>query len=244
MMTLKRRNQTLEAGAERLKTELESARAETEAVKGQLEAEVASSKARNSSTWRLRQENERLQKAEAAWKEKQAYAAGSDGAKMVGMGSATSDDAISATEVQALHAKVRNTPPLLCVLLILVLLVVSERSNFECVRQVAESKLTIDRLEAANEQRNESITALRTELAQARAAERVVRIIHAVQSSIRTEPSLVHYCNEARLDGNLMEIDGSYLRALARRCRLPPKPSAMQPNYHRRAPSCMLLCNQ
>ncbi len=134
MMTLKRRNQTLEAGAERLKTELESARAETEAVKGQLEAEVASSKARNSSTWRLRQENERLQKAEAAWKEKQAYAAGSDGAKMVGMGSATSDDAISATEVQALHAKVRNTPPLLCVLLILVLLVVSERSNFECVR--------------------------------------------------------------------------------------------------------------
>ena len=78
MMTLKRRNQTLEAGAERLKAELDSARAESDSLKGQLEAEVASSKARNSSTWRLRQENERLQKAEAAWKEQQAHGAGGD----------------------------------------------------------------------------------------------------------------------------------------------------------------------
>lgn len=111
MMSLKRRNQTLEAGAERLKAELESARVESESLKGQLEAEVASSKARNSSTWRLRQENERLQKAEAAWKEQQAHGAGSDGAKSMGAtGSAASDGAMSAIEVQALHAKVCDAP--------------------------------------------------------------------------------------------------------------------------------------
>ena len=74
-----------------------------------LTTKVASSKARNSSTWRLRQENERLQKAEAAWKEQQAHGAGGDCSKpMAATGSAVSDDAMSTTEVQALYAKVRD----------------------------------------------------------------------------------------------------------------------------------------
>lgn len=152
MMTLKRRNQTLEAGSERLKAELESARTKTESLEGQLAAEVAASKARNSSTWRLRQENERLLKAELAWKEQQAewqrsgtVTLGST-SEVAKTDTAAPSDIISATEVQALHAK------------------------------VAEAKQTIDSLEAANEQRNQSITALRTELAQAKAAERVVSV--------------------------------------------------------------------
>ena len=71
MMTLKRKNQTLEAGAEKLKQELATAHAEVKALEGKLEAEAAAAKARNSSTWRLRQENERLVKAEALRQQQQ-----------------------------------------------------------------------------------------------------------------------------------------------------------------------------
>ena len=110
MMALKRKNQTLEAGAEKLKQELATAHAEVKALEGKLEAEAAAAKARNSSTWRLRQENERLVKAEALRQQQQSGGGeGSSGAQVaVGPGPESSSSVISAAEAKALHDKVRR----------------------------------------------------------------------------------------------------------------------------------------
>ena len=144
MMALKRKNQTLEAGLDKSTKELEVLTAEKATLTKKLDAEVAAGKARNSSAWRLRQENDKLLKQlEASGSGAAVTLADAVGGDALGGGGVGGGGALTAGEVKALHGK------------------------------ITQAQATIRSLEAVNEQSGQGIAALRSELAQAKAAERV-----------------------------------------------------------------------